>query len=97
MEGGVVNEVDAPEGSGCWCPVDAVVVCLGLVPKVERVGEECGVLDGVEVLEPVSVGDAGACGSARGATGGAVFAAGSVLPVTIGSKGCSLGTEVQLY
>ncbi len=37
-------------------------------------GEECGVLEGVEVLEPVSGGDARACGGAGGATGGAVFA-----------------------
>ena len=90
-------EIDAPEGSGCLCPVDAGCVCLCLVPEVEGVGEECGVLEGVEVLEPVSGGDAGAGGSAGGATGGAVFAAGGVVPVTVGSKGCSLGTEVQLY
>jgi hypothetical protein len=89
-----VPEIDAPEGSGCLCPVDAGCVCLCLVPEVEGVGEECGVLEGVEVLESVSGGDAGAGG---GATGGAVFAAGGVLPVTLAYNGCSLGIEVQLY
>ncbi len=90
-------EVDAPEGSGCWGVVDAGVVCLGLFPKVEGVGEECGVLEVVKVLEPVSGGDAGASGSCGGATGGAVFAAGAAVVVIVGSKGWSFGTEVQLY
>jgi hypothetical protein len=61
---------------------------------VEGVGEECGVLDEVEVLELVSGVDAGAGGGAGGATGGAVFEASFVVPVTVGPNGCSLGIEV---
>jgi len=69
----------------------------GLVPEVEGVGKECGVLEVVEALEPVSGGDAGAGGSAGGATGRALFVAGGAVPVIAGSKGCSFGTEIQLY
>ncbi len=90
-------EVEVPEGSGCLCPADAGCDCLGLVLEVEGVGEECGVLEEVEVLEPVSGGEAGAGGSAGGATGGAVFAVGGAVPLIVGCKGCSFGTEVQLY
>ncbi len=71
-EGGVVPEFEAPEGSGCWCLVGCSFDCLGLVPEVEGVGDECGELEVVEVLEPVSGGDAGAGGGVGGATGGTV-------------------------
>ncbi len=64
---------------------------------MEGVGEECGVLEEVEVLELVSGGDAGAGGGAGGATRGAVFAAGCVVPVTVGPNGCSFEIEIQLY
>ncbi len=60
---------------------------------MEGVGEECSVLEKVDTFEPVSGGDAGAGGGA----GGAVFAAGCVMPVTVGPNGCSFGIEVQLY
>ena len=63
---------------------------------MEGVGEECGVLDEVEALELVFGGDAGAGCDAGGATGGAVFSAGCVVPVTVGPNGSSLGIEVQL-
>ena len=48
-------------------------VCLGLFPEVDRVGEECGELEEVELLDSVCGGDAGAGGGAGGATGGAGF------------------------
>ncbi len=83
----MVHEVDAPDGSGCLGLVSAGAVCLGLVPEVEVVGEECGVLEVVDMLEPVS----------GGATGGAAFATGAAVVVIVGSKGWSLGTNVQLY
>ncbi len=57
---GVVPEVDAPDGSGLFALVGIIWVCLGLVPDVDGVGEECGELEEVELLELVSVGDAGA-------------------------------------
>ncbi len=66
-------EVDAPEGSGCCGLVGAGFDCLGLTPEGEGVGEECGVLEVVEVLEPVLGRDAGASGGTGGATRGAVF------------------------
>ena len=72
-------------------------VCLGLVPEVDRVGEECGELEEVELLESVCGGDAGAGGGAGGATGGAGFVAGGVVPANICPNGCSFGIEVQLY
>jgi hypothetical protein len=82
-----VPEVEAPEGSGCWCPVGCSFDCLGLVPEVEGVGEECGVLVVVEALEPVSGGDAGAGGGVGGATGGAVFVGVGAAPIVDGPKG----------
>jgi hypothetical protein len=91
-----VPEVDAPDGSGF---VDFVVVVFGLVPNVEGVGDECGVLDEDEPLELGNGGGAGAGGGARGATG-----AGGIWPVagvggalSVGPNGCSLGIDVQLY
>ncbi len=82
--------------------IGASWVCLGLVPEVDRVGEECGELEEVELLESVCGGDAGAGsgagagGGAGGATGGAGFVAGGV-PANICPNGCSFGIEVQLF
>jgi len=73
LEVGVVPEVDAPEGSGCLRLIGAGWVCIGLFPEVDRVGEECGELEEVELLDSVCGGDAGAGGGAGGATGGAGF------------------------
>ncbi len=80
-------EVEAPEGSGCCCPVGCGFDCLCLVPGVEGVGKECGVLKVVKALEPVPGGDAGAGGSAGGATGGAVFVGTGAALIVDGPKG----------
>jgi len=92
-----VPEVEAPDGSGCVGLVGADGACLGLVPEVEGVGKECCVFEEVETPDPVSECEARAGGGAGGATGGAVFTAGSVVPANVVSSGCSLGMEVQLY
>jgi hypothetical protein len=65
---GVVPEVDAPEGSGLVAVALGAEGCLGLVPEVEGVGEECGLLAEVELVELVAVAgdDAGAGGAAGG-------------------------------
>jgi hypothetical protein len=75
--------------------VVVVWVCLGLVPDVDGVGEECGELEEVELCELLSVGDAGAGGDVGGAGAGVV--AGVVGMTSIGHNGCSLWTDVQLY
>ncbi len=80
-------EVEAPEWLGCCCPEGCGFNCLGLVPKVEGVGEECGVLEVVKALEPVLGGDARAGGGAGGATGGAVFVGVGAAIVVDGPKG----------
>ncbi len=69
-------EVQAPEGSGCSCRAIGGCNCLGLVPEVEGVGEECGMLVAGEVLKPELGGEAGRSGGAGGATGGAGLAGG---------------------
>ena len=67
----MVPEVDAPEGSGLATVALGSEGGLGFVPEVEGVGDECGLLAEVELVElgPVVVtGDgAGAGGAARGA------------------------------
>ena len=74
---GVWPEVEAPEGSGCGCGAGCGGIGFGLVPEVEGVGDECGVLVAGEVLEPELGGEArGSCG-AGGAIGGAALAGGS--------------------
>jgi hypothetical protein len=93
LEEVVVPEVDALDGSGCLGLLGAGVFCLGLVPDVEGVGNECGILEVVYVLESVSEGVAGASGGCGGAAGGAAFAAGAAVVVI----GWSLGTDIQLY
>ena len=47
---------------------------MGLVPEVEGVGEECGVLVAGDVLELELGREAGGSGGAGGATGGAGLA-----------------------
>ena len=90
MAGGVVPEVEAPEGSGFTVGAFGAEVCLGRVPDVDGVGDECGLLAVVELFELALVGGDGA--DAGRAAGG--FALTSVL---VGPKGCNLGTVVQLY
>jgi len=94
---GVVPYVEAPEGSGCCCLAGCSCNCFGLVPKVEGVGDECGVLVAGEVLESELGGEAGAGGGAGGATGGAVLAGVGAVLVVEGPRGWSFGMEVQLY
>jgi len=88
----VVPEVEAPEGSGFTVGVFGAEDCLGRVPDVDGVGDECGLLVVVELVEPELAGVAGVGEGAEGAAGGAVLA-----NVFVGPKGCSLGTVVQLY
>jgi hypothetical protein len=90
-----VPEVEAPEGSGCECWAFGSSVCFGLVPEVDGVGEECGLLVAGDLLEPVLVGETGGGAGAGGAAGGAVLA--GVIGALVGSRGCNLGTVVQLY
>ncbi len=89
---GVVPEVDAPEGLGFDCWVLASGVDFGLVPGVDGVGDECGLLVAGEPLESGLGGEAGGCAGARGAAGRATLAG-----ALVGSRGCNLGTVVQLY
>ena len=88
----MVPEVEAPEGSGLAFVVFGTEVCLGLVPEVDGVGDECGLLAEVELVELVLVVVAGVGAGAGGAAGGA-----ALTNVWVGPKGCSLGTVVQLY
>jgi hypothetical protein len=46
-----VPEVEAPEGSGLSTVDFGAEVCLGLVPEVDGVGDECGLLAEVELVE----------------------------------------------
>jgi len=82
-----VPEVEALEGSGCCGLVGAGFDCFGLTPEVEGVGEECGVLEVVKVLEPVLGGEAGARGGAGDTTGGAVFVGLGAALIVGGPKG----------
>ena len=88
MTGGVVPEVEAPDGSGFVVGAFGAAVCLGRVPEVDGVGDECGLLAVVELFELELVGGVGA---------GAGGAAGGLTSVLVGPKGCNLGTVVQLY
>ncbi len=91
----MVPQVEAPEGSGCECWVLESGVDFGLVPEVDGVGDECRLLVAGEPLESGLGGDAEGCASAAGAAGGAVLA--GIVGVLAGSRGCNLGTVVQLY
>ena len=86
MACGVVPEVEAPDGSGFVVGAFGAVVCLGRVPEVDGVGDECGLLAVVELFELELVGGVGA--GAGGLT---------LTSVLVGPKGCNLGTVVQLY
>ncbi len=82
----MVPEVEAPDGSGFVVGAFEAVVCLGRVPEVDGVGDECGLLAVVELFELELVGGVGA--GAGGLT---------LTSVLVGPKGCNLGTVVQLY
>ena len=86
----MVPEVEAPDGSGFPVGAFGAAVCLGRVPEVDGVGDECGLLAVVELFELELFGGVGA--DAGGAAGGV-----ALIIVCIGPKGCSLGTVVQLY
>ena len=86
MVGGVVPEVEAPDGSGFVVGAFGAVVCLGRVPEVDGVGDECGLLAVVELFKLELVGGVGAGAGGLTLTG-----------VLVGPKGCNLGTVVQLY
>ena len=82
----MVPEVEAPDGSGFAVGAFGAVGCLGRVPEVDGVGDECGLLAVVELFELELVGGDGA--GAGGLT---------LTSVWVGPKGCNLGTVVQLY
>jgi hypothetical protein len=88
----VVPEVEAPEGSGFVAGAFVTNACLGLVPDVEGVGDECGLLAVVELVEPELAGAAAGGAAAGGAAGGAALEG-----VLFGPNGCSFGTVVQFY
>ena len=92
MAGGVVPEVEAPEGSGFAAVALGAEACLGRVPDVEGVGDECELLAVVELFKPELAGVAGVGAGTGGAAGGAALTS-----VLVGPKGCSLGNVVQLY
>ncbi len=70
-------------------------VDFGLVPEVDGVGNECGLLVAGELLESGLDGEAGGCAGAGGAAGGAVLA--GMVGTLVGPRGCNLGTVVQFY
>ena len=86
----MVPEVEAPEGSGFAVGAFGAAVCLGRVPEVDGVSDECGLLAVVELVEPELAGGVGA--GAGEVAGGLVLTS-----VFVGPKGCNLGTVVQLY
>ena len=88
----MVPEVEAPEGSGFTVGVFGAEDCLGRVPDVDGVGDECGLLAVVELVELELAVVAGVGAGAGEAAGGLALTS-----VCVGSKGCNLGTVVQLY
>jgi hypothetical protein len=91
----VVLEVEAPEGSGWDCWTFGCGVYFGLVPEVDGVGDDHGLLVAGETLVSELGGETGGSGGAGGAAGGAVLA--GIIGELVGSRGCNLGTVVQLY
>ncbi len=91
----MVPEVEDPEGSGCVCWTFGCGVCFGLVPEMDGVGDYRGLLVAGEVLVVEVGGEAGGCGSPGEAAGGTVLA--GTIGALVGSRGCNLGTVVQLY
>ena len=65
-------EVEAPEGSGGGCWTFGGGVVFGLVPEVDGVGDERGLLVVGEVLGSGLGGEAGGSAGAGGAVGGVV-------------------------
>ncbi len=61
------------------------------MPEVDGVGNECGLL---EAGEPLESGLGGAAGGCVGAAGAALA---GMVGTLVGSRGCNLGTVVQLY
>ena len=90
MAGGEVPEVEAPEGSGFTVGVFGAEFCLGRVPDVDGVGDECGLLAVVGLVEHEL---AGGVGAGAGEVAGGL----ALTSVFVGPKGCNLGTVVQLY
>ncbi len=88
----MVPEVEAPEGSGFTVGTLGAEVCLGRVPDVDGVGDECGLLAVVELVKPELAGVVEVGVGAGGAAGGLVLTS-----LFVGPKGCNLGTVVQLY
>jgi len=69
----VVPEVEAPEGSGLATVALGAEGGLGFVPEVEGVGDECGLLALVELVEFVPDVVAGDGAGVGGAAGGAAW------------------------
>ena len=69
----MVPEVEAPEGSGLATVALGAEGGLDFVPEVDGVGEECGLLAEVELVELVSVVVAGDGAGAGGAAGEAAW------------------------
>ncbi len=84
--------MEAPERSCFAVGAFGAKVCLGRVPDVDGVGDECELLAVVELVDPELAEVAGVGAGAGGATGGATLTG-----MLVGRKGCSLGTVVQLY
>ncbi len=84
-----------PEGSGFDCGVLVGGANFGLVPEVDGVGDECGLLVAGEPLEFGLGGETGGSAGAGGAAGRVALA--GVIGALAGSRGCNLGTVVQLY
>ncbi len=86
----MVPDVEAPEGSGFTVGAFGAALGLGRVPEVDGVGDECGLLAVVELVELELVGEVGA--GAGGVAGELALTS-----VLVAPKGCNLGTVVQLY
>ncbi len=69
----MVPEVEAPEGSGLATVAFGAEGGLDFVPEVEGVGDECGLLVDVELVELVLVVVADDGAGAEGAAGGAAL------------------------
>ncbi len=70
-------------------------MCFGLVPEVDGVGDERGLFVAGKALVSELGGEAGGSGGTGGVAGGEVLA--GVIGALVGSRGCNLGTWVQLF
>ena len=86
----MVPEVEAPDLSGFPVGAFGAVICLGRMPEVDGVGDECGLLGVVELFELELAGGVGT--GAGGVAGGLALTS-----VLVGPNGCNFGTVVQLY